>query len=186
MNQQKYPRLQLRAVKELMDGKASERPKRCQSMIMAPSEVGRDQTLHIIIDTFLAFCWTASRSCYLGTRKTSCINGGFCGCSLLIDKTIASVIGLVILGFVGVVFAVRYRGKGKLTVKSAFGSLKAEGENPPLPSSVAAGVKVKDADAGGNLRARSEGGGGVELEKVKVKGDITATSSAVQKLPPKD
>jgi hypothetical protein len=48
------------------------------------------------------------------------------------DKTTASVIGLVILAVVGVVFAVRYRGKGKLTVKSAFGSLKAEGENPPL------------------------------------------------------
>ena len=101
------------------------------------------------------------------------------------DKTTASVIGLVILGIVGVVFAVRYRGKGKLTVKSAFGSLKAEGENPPLASSVATGVKVKEADAGGNLRARSEGVGGVDLEKVKARGDITATSTTVQTRPPK-
>ena len=101
------------------------------------------------------------------------------------DKTTASVIGLVILGIVGMLFAVRYRGKGKLTVKSAFGSLKAEGENPPLASSVATGVKVKEADAGGNLRARSEGVGGVDLEKVKARGDITATSTTVQTRPPK-
>ena len=103
----------------------------------------------------------------------------------VMDKTTAFVIGLGILGVVGGMFALRYRGKGKLSVKSPLGSLKAEGEDSPPPALVPGGVKIKDADAGRNIRAESAGSGGVDLEKVKAKGDITATSAPSEKPRPK-
>lgn len=101
------------------------------------------------------------------------------------DKTTAVLIGLGILALLAIAFFAVFRGKGKLSVKSPLGSLKAEGENPPPPATVPGGVKIKDAEAGRNIRAQSQGAGGVDLEKVKAKGDITATSSSGDKSSPK-
>lgn len=100
------------------------------------------------------------------------------------DKLTASLIGAGILAVVVIAFFTIFRGKGKLWIKTRFGQVKAEGENPPPPNAVAGGVKIKGADAGRNLTAHSSDEGGVDLEKVKAKGDIKATHTPGN-LPPK-
>ena len=102
------------------------------------------------------------------------------------DKTAAILIALGILALLAIAFFAVFRGRGKLSLKSPLGSLKAEGENPPPPGAVPSGVKIKDGEAGGSIRAQSDGPGGVDLEKVKAnKGDIIATSSSAEKKSPK-
>ena len=89
-----------------------------------------------------------------------------------------ALIALGILALVAIAFFAVFRGKGNIQMKGPGGvSLKAEGENPPPPAAVPAGVKIKDAEAGRDLCAHSTGPGGVDLEKVKAKGDIDATST---------
>jgi len=91
------------------------------------------------------------------------------------DATTANVIGLGILALVAIAFVAKFPGKVKIGIESILGKFKAEGENPPPPTSVASGVKIKDAEAGGSVHAHSSGAGGVDLEKVKAKGGIDAT-----------
>lgn len=93
------------------------------------------------------------------------------------DTTTAAIVGLCILALVVVAFFTVFRGKGKFKIKTKFGEATAEGENPPVPTAVPGGVRIKDADAGGNLRARSTGVGGLDLEKIKAKGEIDAAHS---------
>jgi len=94
------------------------------------------------------------------------------------DASATALITVAILALVAVGFFAVFRGKGKMHLKGPGGvSLKAEGENPTPPSSVPAGVKIKDAEAGRDLRAHSTGPGGVDLEKVKAKGGIDASHS---------
>ena len=93
------------------------------------------------------------------------------------DTNIAIVVTIVVLGGVVIFFFVRFGGKGKFRIKSKFGEVNAEGENPPSPAAIPAGVKIKDAQAGGDLRAYSGGSGGVDLEKITAKGHIEATNS---------
>jgi hypothetical protein len=93
------------------------------------------------------------------------------------DKTTAIVIVAAIFAGVVIFFFTRFLGKGKFKFKNLFGEVTAEGSNPPVPNTTAAGVKIKEADAGKNIRAHSSSGGGVELEKVKAKDDIEATHS---------
>ena len=91
------------------------------------------------------------------------------------DPTTAALIALGFCALVILAFFAVFRGRGKFSLKTIFGKVSAEGENPPPPAAVAAGVKIKDADAGRNVVAHSAGAGGVDLEKVKAKGGITAT-----------
>ena len=94
------------------------------------------------------------------------------------DTGTVALIALGIVALVAIAFFAVFRGRGKVRLKGPGEmSLKAEGENPPPPAAVPAGVRIKDAEAGQNLRAQSTGAGGVDLEKVKAKGDIEATSS---------
>ncbi|HYR57542.1 MAG TPA: hypothetical protein VEO95_02885 [Chthoniobacteraceae bacterium] len=91
------------------------------------------------------------------------------------NATTEALIGLGILSLLVMAFFAVFRGKGKFQLDTKFGKLKAEGENPPPPGAVAAGVKIKDAGAGKDVRAHSTSSGGVDFEKVKAKGGIEAT-----------
>lgn len=75
---------------------------------------------------------------------------------------------LVVIGFFALL-----RGRGRVHVKTPFGSVSAEGQNPSPPAAVPAGVKVS-GEAGGDVRAHSTGSGGVEAS-VKAGGNIEAT-----------
>lgn len=102
--------------------------------------------------------------------------------SIQLEAMETSTIALIALGILvlcAIAFFAVFRGKGKLQIKGPGVSLKAEGENPPPPAAVAAGVRMEDAKAGQNIRAHATGPGGVELEKVKAKGDIDASSSPI-------
>ena len=84
------------------------------------------------------------------------------------DTTTAALIGLGILVLAIIAFFAVFRGKGKFSIDTKFGAVKAEGQNPPPPSAVASGVKIKDADAGRNVIGHSSSvAGGVEIEKAK-------------------
>jgi len=85
------------------------------------------------------------------------------------DATTATLVGLVILALLVIAFFSVFRGKGKFSIKTKLGEARAEGENPPPPTAVPAGVKVHEAEAGGTLRAQSTSSGGVDLAKVKAK-----------------
>lgn len=87
------------------------------------------------------------------------------------------LVALGIMAVLVIAFFTKFLGRGKFRIKTKFGEVSAEGENPSPPATVAAGVRIKDAEAGGNLRAQNAGTGGVDLEKIKVKGDIDATHS---------
>jgi hypothetical protein len=93
------------------------------------------------------------------------------------DTTTATLVGLGILAVVVIFFFIRFGGKGRFRIKTKFGEANAQGENPPPPAAVPAGVKIRDAEAGRDLRAHSTSPGGVELEKVKAKGHIEASNS---------
>ena len=82
------------------------------------------------------------------------------------DAPTAMLVGLGILALVVIAFFAVFRGKGKFSIKTKLGEAKAEGENPPLPTAVPAGVKGRGAQAGEELRARSPGPGGVDREVV--------------------
>src|SRR5262245_37422874 len=100
------------------------------------------------------------------------------------DTSTATLIGLGILAIVLIIFFVRFGGKGRFKLKTKYGEVKAEGENPLPPTTVPPGVKIKDAEAGGNVSAQSATSGGVEFEKIKAKGDIEARHSPGES-PPK-
>ncbi len=82
------------------------------------------------------------------------------------------VIGLGIFALLIIAFFAVFRGKGKFTLKTRLGQVRAEGENP---ANVAAGVRIKDAEAVKGIHAHSASEGGVDLEKVKAKEGISAT-----------
>jgi hypothetical protein len=92
------------------------------------------------------------------------------------DHNTTLLIAVGILALLVIAFFAVFRGKGKFSLKTKLGEVKAEGENPPPPTSVAPGVHIKDAEAGRDIRAHSSGSGGVDLEKVKAHdGTIEAT-----------
>ena len=93
----------------------------------------------------------------------------------LMDKMTASVIALGIVALLLIAFFAVFRGRGKFSLKTMFGTVKAEGENPTPPKNVPGGVKISGAEAGRDITALSKGEGGVELDKVKAKGNIDAT-----------
>lgn len=93
----------------------------------------------------------------------------------MVDNMTAALIGLCILALIVIAFFAVFRGRGKVQIDTKFGKLKAEGKNPPPPTTIPAGVKVKDANAGGSLIAHSSSEGGVDAEGAKAKGDIHAT-----------
>ena len=90
------------------------------------------------------------------------------------DKRTASLIALGIVALLLIAFFAVFRGKGKFSLKTMFGTVKAEGENPLPPKNVPGGVKITGAEAGRDITARSSSEGGVELERVKAKGNIDA------------
>jgi hypothetical protein len=85
------------------------------------------------------------------------------------------LIALGILALLIVCFFLVFRGQGKFKIKTKLGEANAEGENPPPPAKVVAGVSLKGAEAGRNLTAESMSEGGVGLEAVKAGGDLKAT-----------
>jgi hypothetical protein len=98
------------------------------------------------------------------------------------NTTTVLLLALGLLALLAIAFFAVFRGKGKLSVKSRLGELRAEGENPPPPGAVAAGVKVS-GEAGRDIRARSTSEGGVDVS-AKAKGGIEATHEPGQP-PPK-
>ena len=80
-----------------------------------------------------------------------------------------AILALVVLAFLAV-----FRGKGEFSLKTIFGTVKAEGENPSPPKAVPGGVKITGAEAKQGVTALSTGEGGVVLEKVKTGGKIDA------------
>jgi hypothetical protein len=91
------------------------------------------------------------------------------------DTMTLLLIGLGILALVVIAFFAVFRGKGKVQLDTKFGKLKAEGENPPPPKAVPAGVNAEDVNTGGSLIAHSSSEGGVHAKGAKAKGDIRAT-----------
>ena len=86
------------------------------------------------------------------------------------DTTTAALIGLGILVLAIIAFFAVFRGKGKFSIDTKFGKVKAEGQNPSPPSAVASGVKIRDVDAGQNVVGHSSSAaGGVDIEKAKAK-----------------
>ncbi|RIK45685.1 MAG: hypothetical protein DCC57_16295 [Chloroflexi bacterium] len=92
------------------------------------------------------------------------------------------IIIVALLAVVAIVFALRYRGGGKATLRGPFGaSLEAEGSNPtPQPEPPPRpGVNVADARSqGGGILAEDRTGRGANVERVEVQGDILASSEA--------
>lgn len=86
-----------------------------------------------------------------------------------------TLLALGILALVVIAFFAVFRGRGSFRIKTKFGEASAEGENPPPPAKVAAGVSIDGAEAGRNLTAHSASEGGVGLKGVKAKGDLSAT-----------
>jgi hypothetical protein len=82
-----------------------------------------------------------------------------------------------------VIFFRSFSGKGKFSIKSKLGEVRAEGENPLPPGKVATGVSIEGADAGGNLTAHSASEGGVGVKGAKVGGHIKATHEPGQPSP---
>jgi hypothetical protein len=95
------------------------------------------------------------------------------------DTTTATLIGLGILALVVIAFFAVFRGKGKFRIKTILGEATAEGENenPALPTTVAAGVKISGAQAGRDIQAHSTSAGGVDAENAKAGRNIDATHS---------
>jgi hypothetical protein len=99
----------------------------------------------------------------------------------------APTIGLIALGILAlltVAFFAVFRGRGKFQIESKLGNLKAEGEKPPPPSTLPAGVKLSKVEAGGGIVAHSTSAGGIDAEGVKARTDIRATHSPTEP-PPK-
>ena len=90
------------------------------------------------------------------------------------DQSTLLLTGLALLVLLVIAFFAVFRGRGKVNLDTPFGNLKAEGENPPPPTAVPGGVKIKDAGARKNLTALSTGPGGVDLEKVQAGGNLDA------------
>ena len=99
------------------------------------------------------------------------------------DASTAGVVGLCVLVLAVIGFFAVFRGKGRFTIRGPLGEATAEGENPPPPSAVAAGVKVKHARAGGAVVAHSTSGGGVEVEGVTADAGIEATHAPGDPVP---
>ncbi|RIK33949.1 MAG: hypothetical protein DCC55_33980 [Chloroflexi bacterium] len=90
------------------------------------------------------------------------------------------IIIVALLVVVAIVFALRYRGGGKATLRGPFGtSVEAEGRNPapPRPGS----ATVEDAQSGGNVRATATTGGDAAVRRAKAKGDIEASTDDAPK-----
>jgi hypothetical protein len=98
------------------------------------------------------------------------------------DATTATIVIVSLLVLASIAFFAVFRGKGQLEIDARKGKLKAKGENPPPPSSIPSGVKVKGT-AGRDILAESTAEGGVDVDAT-AKRDIKATHSPVE-APPK-
>lgn len=93
------------------------------------------------------------------------------------DKTTASIFGLVFIVLLLLGFYAVFRRRGKLKLKGPFGmSVDAEGDN--------AAMRVRQVEADGNVRLNEATGGGVDAEKLKAKGDVEISSSSPKAPPP--
>src|SRR4051812_47720337 len=102
------------------------------------------------------------------------------------DTTTAALIGLGVLVLAIIAFFAVFRGKGRFSIDTKFGKVKAEGENPPPPSAIASGVRMHDIDADRDVVGHSSSlAGGVDIEKAKAtKGSVKGTHTPGES-PPK-
>lgn len=91
------------------------------------------------------------------------------------DTNTILLASFIILALLIVFFFIRFKGKGKFTIKTKLGEANAEGENESSPTAVPAGVSIKDGEAGRDVQAHSRGAGGVSLERVKAKQSLSAS-----------
>ncbi|MFZ2642604.1 MAG: hypothetical protein WA117_16525 [Verrucomicrobiia bacterium] len=93
------------------------------------------------------------------------------------DKTTASIFGVVFIVLLLLGFYAVFRLRGKFKLKGPLGlSVEAEGDN--------AAMRVRQVEAGRNLRLNEATGGGVDAEKLKAKGDVEISSSSPKAPPP--
>ena len=91
------------------------------------------------------------------------------------DTTTQILLAFGIIALVALAFFAVFRGRGKLDLKGPGVRLKAEGENPPPPAAIPAGVNVEKAKAGRDLLAHSASEGGVSAQGAEAKGSLKAT-----------